>query len=85
MSYLWRFKVVASRFMLTIHLSIYILASKSVSKIQAQLTSGLTYVLSWLQAYFLILNLEKMKIRLVGTHERTMEADDLVIEISNTR
>ena len=60
-------------------------ASKSVSEIQAQLTSGLTYVLSWLQANFLILNLEKMKIMLVGTHQRTTEADDLVIEISNTR
>ena len=31
------------------------LASKSVSEIQAQLTSGLTYVLSWLHANFLIL------------------------------
>ena len=60
-------------------------ASKSVSEIQAQLTSGLTYVLSWLQANFLIHNLEKMKIMLVGTHQRTTEADDLVIEISNTR
>ena len=45
-------------------------ASKSVSEIQAQLTSGLTYVLSWLQANFLIHNLEKMKIMLVGTHQR---------------
>ena len=61
-------------------------AFKSVSEIpSSQLTSGLTYVLSWLQANFLILSLEKMKIRLVGTHERTTEADDLVIEISNTR
>ena len=49
------------------------------------LSSGLTYVLSWLQANFRILNLEKMKIMLVGTHQRTTEADDLVIEISNTR
>ena len=46
-------------------------ASKSVSEIQAQLTSGLTYVLSWLQANFLIHNLEKMKIMLVGTHQRS--------------
>ena len=60
-------------------------ASKSVSEIQAQLTSGLTNVLSWLHANFLILNLEKTKIMLVGTHPRTAEADDLVIEISNTR
>ena len=59
-------------------------ASKSVSEIQAQLTSGLTNVLSWLHANFLILNLEKTKIMLVGTHQRTAEADDLVIEISNT-
>ena len=60
-------------------------ASKSVSEIQAQLTSGLTNVLSWLHANFLILYLEKTKIMLVGTHQRTAEADDLVIEISNTR
>ena len=60
-------------------------ASKSVSEIQAQLTSGLLDVLSWLQANFLIVNLEKIKIMLVGTHQRTAEADDLVIEISNTR
>ena len=60
-------------------------SSKSVSEILAQLTSGLTNVLSWLHANFLILNLEKTKIILVGTHQRTAEADDLVIEISNTR
>ena len=60
-------------------------ASKSVSEIQAQLTGGLTDVLSWLHANFLILNLEKTKIMLVGTHQRTAEADDLVIEITNTR
>ena len=42
-------------------------ASKSVSEIQAQLTSGLANVLSWLHAYFLILNPEKTKIILVGT------------------
>ena len=52
---------------------------------QAQLTGGLTDVLSWLHANFLILNLEKTKIMLVGTHQRTAEADDLVIAISNTR
>ena len=51
-------------------------ASKSVSEIQAQLTSGLTNVLSWLHANFLILNLEKTKIMLVGTHLRTAEAED---------
>ena len=76
MTYLWRFKVVASSFMLTIHLSI-LQASQSV---KFKLS-----VLSWPQANFLILNLEKMKIMLVGTHQRTTEADDLVIEISNTR
>ena len=60
------------------------LISKSVSEIQAQLTSGLNNVLSWLHTNFLILNLENTKIMLVGTHQRTIEADDLVIEISNT-
>ena len=58
--------------------------SKSGSEIQAQLTGGLTDVLSWLHANFLVLNLEKTKIMLVGTHQRTAEADNLVIEISNT-
>ena len=47
------------------------------------LTSGITNVLSRLHANFLILNLEKTKIMLVGNHPRTTEADDLVIEISN--
>ena len=60
-------------------------ASKSVSEIQGQLTGGLTDVLSWLHANFLKLNLEKTKIMLVGTHQRTAEPDDLVIEITNTR
>ena len=61
-------------------------ASKSVdvSEIQAQLTGGLTDVLSWLHANFLILNLEKTKVMLVGAHQRTAETDDPVIEISNT-
>ena len=60
-------------------------ASESVNEIQAQLTSDLTNVLSWLHTNFLILNLEKTKIMLVPTHQRTAEADKLVIEISNTR
>ena len=33
----------------------------------------------------MLLNLEKTKVMLVGTHQRTAEADDLVIEISKTR
>ena len=44
-------------------------ASKSVNEIQAQLTSDLTNVLSCLHTNFLILNLEKMKIMLVGTQK----------------
>ena len=60
-------------------------ASKSVSEIQAQLTSNLTDVLSWLHANFLILNLGKTNIMLVSTHQRTAEANNLVIDISNTR
>ena len=60
-------------------------ASKSVSEIQAQLTSDLTDVLSWLHANFLILNLGKTNIMLVKTHQRTAEANNLVIDISNTR
>ena len=34
---------------------------------------------------YLILNLEKTKIMLLGIHQGTAEAYDLVIEISNTR
>ena len=36
-------------------------ASKSVSEIQVQLTGGLTDVLSWLHASFLILNLKDVR------------------------
>ena len=57
--------------------------NKSVSESQAQLTGGLTDVLSWLHANFLILNLKKTTIMLVGTHQRITEADGVVIEISN--
>ena len=69
-----------SSFMLMIHLSIW---QASQSEIQAQLTSGLTNVLSWLHDNFLILDLEKTKIMLIGTHQGTTEADDLVKEISH--
>ena len=41
-------------------------ASKSVSEIQIQFTSGLTNVLSWLHANFLILYLEKTETMFVG-------------------
>ena len=61
-------------------------ASKSVREIQAHLTSGLTNVPSWLYVNFLLIpNLEETKIVLIGTHQRTAEADGLAIEISNTR
>ena len=73
MTYLWR-RVQGCSVELCADDTLVYFASKSVSEIQAQLTSGLTYVLSWLQANFLILNLEKMKIMLVGTHQRTTEA-----------
>ena len=58
------------------------LVNKSVSEMQAQLTGGLSDILSWLHANFLILNLEETKIMLVGTHQRIAEADDLVISRS---
>ena len=60
-------------------------ASKSVSDNQAQLTSVPTNVLIWLHANFLILNHGKTKNMLVGTHQRTAEANNLVIGFSNTR
>ena len=44
-------------------------ASKSVSEIQIQFTSGLTNVLSWLHANFLILNLEKTETMLAYSSE----------------
>ena len=39
-------------------------------EIQTQLTSGLTNVLGWLDTNFLMLNLEKTNIILVGAHQR---------------
>ena len=42
-----------------------------ISMILIYITSGITNVLSWLHANFLILNLEKTKIMPVGTHQRT--------------
>ena len=42
-----------------------------ISMILIYITSGITNVLSWLHANFLILNLEKTKIMPVGTHRRT--------------
>ena len=60
-------------------------ASKSVREIQALLTSSFN-VPSWLYVNFLLIpNLEETKIVLIGTHQRTAEADGLAIEISNTR
>ena len=82
---LWLFEDVASTFKLYADDTLIFFASKSVSEIQTQLTSGLTNVLSWLRANFIILNLGKAKIMLVGTHQRTTAAEDLVIDISNTR
>ena len=61
-----------------------ILQEESLSEIKTQLTNGLTDTFSWLHANFLIINLEKTKIMLVGTHQRTAAAIDLVIDISNT-
>jgi len=46
-----------------------------ISRHRPSLTGGLTDVPSWLHANFLILNLEETKIMLVGTHQRTAEAD----------
>ena len=61
-----------------------ILQEESLSEIQTQLTNGLTDAFSWLHANFLIINLEKTKIMLVVTDQRTAAAEDLVIDISNT-
>ena len=60
MTYLRRFKVACGVELYADDTLIYF-ASKPVSEIQAQLTGGLTDVLSWLHANFLILNLEKKK------------------------
>ena len=71
---------VASSSMLTIYFT-----SKSVSEIQAQLTADLLRVISWLQANYLILNVDKTKIMLVGTHQKIAKAENLKIDINNAR
>ena len=45
-------------------------ASDSVSEIQTELTADLIKVIDWLHTNFLILNLDKTKIMLVGTHQK---------------
>ena len=59
-------------------------ASNSVSEIQTQLTANLINVIGWLHTNFLILNQDKTKIMLVGTHQKLAEAENLVIDINNT-
>ena len=60
-------------------------ASNSVSEIQTQLTADLINVIGWLDTNFLILNLDQTKIMLVGTHHKLAEAENLVIDVNNTR
>ena len=58
-------------------------ASNSVSEIQTQLAADLINVIGWLHTNFLILNLDKTKIMLVGTHQKLAEEENLVIDINN--
>ena len=58
-------------------------ASKSVDEIQAHLTADLRRINNWLQANYLILNLDKTKAMLVGTHQKIASAGALEIAITH--
>ena len=60
-------------------------ASKSVDDIQTHLTADLRRINHWLQANYLILNLDKTKVMLVGTHHKITSAGALEIDITNKR
>ena len=60
-------------------------ASKSVDDIQAHLTADLRRIINWLQANYLILNLDKTKAMLVGTHQKIASAGALEIDIMHKR
>ena len=60
-------------------------ASKSVDDIQAHWTAELRRINNWLQASYLILNLDKTKTLLVGTHQKIASAGALEIDITHKR
>ena len=59
-------------------------ASKSVRDIESQLTSDLENLISWFHSNFLILNVNKTKIMLIGTYQRFSAADGFSIRADNT-
>ena len=59
-------------------------ASKSVRDIESQLTSDLENLISWFHSNFLILNVNKTKIMLIGTYQRLSAADGFSIRTDNT-
>ena len=59
-------------------------ASKSVRDIESQLTSDLENLISWFHSNFLILNVNKTKIMLIGTYQRLSAADGFSIRADNT-
>ena len=63
----------------------YFAASKSVDDIQAHLTADLRRINNWLQANYLLLNLDKTKAMLVGTNQKIASAGALEIDITHKR
>ena len=59
-------------------------AGKSVREIESQLSSDLDSLISWFRSNFLILNVSKTKIMLVGTHQRLYTVDSFSVTADNT-
>ena len=63
---------------------IFLRADKSVTEIEAKLSSDLSSLISWLRSNFPLLNVTKTKIMLVGTYQRLNAADSLSVTADNT-
>ena len=59
-------------------------AGKSVRKIESQLSSDLDSLISWFRSNFLMLNVSKTKIMLIGTHQRLNTVDSFSVTAGNT-
>ena len=59
-------------------------AGKSVRKIESQLSSDLDSLISWFRSNFLMLNVSKTKIMLIGTHQRLNTVDSFSVTADNT-
>ena len=58
-------------------------AGKAVRDIELQLASDLDNLLSWFHSNFLILNVSKTKIMLIGTHQRLSAVDTFSVRADN--